>query len=57
MSGWSEQKARVGVGKIEGVVGRYGVPGVNESCDRFLDKCLEQNLTLDNNFFSKIVVN
>ena len=42
----------MGVGKIGSVV-----PGVNESGDRFLDKCLEQNLAVGNSFFSKIAIN
>ena len=42
----------MGVGKIGSVV-----PGVNESGDRLLDKCLEQKLAVGNSFFSKIAVN
>ena len=33
------------------------MPGVNESGDRLLDKCLEQKLAVGNSFFSKIAVN
>ena len=29
--------ARVGDGEVEGVVGKYGVPGENESGERLLD--------------------
>ena len=49
--------ARVVVREIKGVVGRYGVPSVNESGDRLLYKCLEQKLAVCNSFFSKIAVN
>ena len=31
--------ARVGDGEVEGVVGKYGVPGENESGERLLDVC------------------
>ena len=31
--------ARVGDGEVEGVVGKYGVPGENESGERLLDEC------------------
>ena len=34
--------ARVGDGEVEGVVGKYGVPGENESGERLLDMCVEQ---------------
>ena len=36
--------ARVGDGEVEGVVGKYGVPGENESGERLLDMCVEQQL-------------
>ena len=32
--------ARVGDGEVEGVVGKYGVPGENERCQRLLDMCV-----------------
>ena len=32
----------VGDGEVEGVVGKYGVPGENESGERLLDMCVEQ---------------
>ena len=49
--------ARVGVGEIEGVLGRYGVPGINESGERLLDMCIEKELTVGNCFFRKKDVN
>ena len=33
--------ARVGDGEVESVVGKYGVPGENESGKRLLDTCDE----------------
>ena len=38
--------ARVGDGEVEGVVGKYGVPGENESGERLLDMCVEQELVI-----------
>ena len=45
--------ARVGDGEVEGVVGKYGVPGVNESGERLLDMCVEQELVIGNSCFKK----
>ena len=42
--------ARVGDGEVEGVVGKYGVPGENESGERLLDMCVEQELVIGNSF-------
>ena len=43
--------ARVGDGEVEGVVGKHGVPGENESGERLLDMCVEQELVIGNSFF------
>ena len=43
--------ARVGGGEVEGVVGKYGIPGENESGERPLDLCVEQVLVIRNSFF------
>ena len=45
--------ARVVDGEVEGVVGKYGVPGENESGERPLDMCVEQVLVIGNSFFFK----
>ena len=45
--------ARVGDGEVEGVIGKYGVPGENESGERLLDMCVEQELVIENIFFSQ----
>ena len=34
-----------------GVVGKYGVPGENESGEKLLDMCVEQELVIGNSFF------
>ena len=45
--------ARVGDGEVEGVVGKYGVSGENESGERLLGMCVEQELVIGNSFFFK----
>ena len=49
--------ARVGDGELEGVVGKYGVLGENESGERLLDMCVEQELAIGNSFFKKKGIN
>ena len=49
--------ARVGDGRVEGVLGKYGVPGGNESGERLLEVCLEQELAIGNSFFKKKSIN
>ena len=49
--------ARVGDGEVEGVVGKYGAPGENESGERLLDMCVEQELVIGNSFFKKKEIN
>ena len=49
--------ARVGDGELEGVVGKYGVSGENESGERLLDTCVEQELAIGNIFFKKKGIN
>ena len=49
--------ARVGDGEVKGVVGKYGVPGENESGERLLDMCVEQELVIGNSFFKKEGIN
>ena len=39
---------RVGDGEVEGVVGKYGLPGENESGERLLDMGVEQELVIGN---------
>ena len=49
--------ARVGDGEVEGVVGKYGVPGEHESGERLLGMCVEQELVIGNSFFKKKWIN
>ena len=52
-----ELNARVGDGEVEGVVGKYGIPGENESGERLLGMCVEQELVICNSFFKKKGIN
>ena len=45
--------ARVGDEEIEGVVGRYGVPGRNENGDRLIGVCVEREMVVGNTLFKK----
>ncbi len=49
--------ARVGDEVVENIVGRYGVPGRNESGVRLLDICAERELVIGNSMFKKKEVN
>ena len=45
--------ARVGNEVIEGIVGRHGVPGRNESGKRLPEMCAKQELVVRNSWFKK----
>ena len=49
--------ARVGDIEVDGVVGKFGVPGRNESGEKLLNMCLEQELTISNSYFKKKLIN
>jgi len=49
--------ARVGDEVIDGVVGKFGVPGRNESGECLIDMCLEQEMIVGNTCFKKKNVN
>ena len=53
----SDSNARVGDGEVEDVVGKYGVPSENESGERLLDMCVEQELVIGNSFFKNKGIN
>ena len=38
--------ARVGDVKVQGVIGDYGVPGMNESGEWMLDWCMQYEMTM-----------
>ena len=40
-------------GEVEGFIENYGVPGENESGERLLDMCVEQEFVIGNSFFQK----
>ena len=45
--------ARVGNEVIEGIVGKYGEPGINGSGERLPEMCAEQKLVVGNSLFTK----
>ena len=45
--------ARVGNEVIEGIVGRHGVAGRNDSGERLLEMCAEQEFVVGNSWFKK----
>ena len=45
--------ARVGDNKVQGVIGEYGVPGVNESGEWMIDWCMQYEMTVCNTLFNK----
>ena len=49
--------ARVGDVEIEGVVGKYGVPGRNESGESLIQMCLVNEMSVGNTFFKKKDIN
>ena len=54
---FGDLNARVGNEVIGGIVGQHGVPGKNESDERLLEMCAEQELVVGNNWFKKNYVN
>ena len=48
--------AIVGNEGIEGIVGRHGVPGRNESGERLLEMCAEHELVVGNSWLKKKAV-
>ena len=52
---FGDLNTRVGNEVIEGVVGRHGVTGRNESGERLLEMCAEQKLVVGNSWFKKIM--
>ena len=49
--------ARVGDREVEGVIGKFGVPGENESGERLLEMCMERELVVGNSMFKKKRIN
>ena len=45
--------ARVGNVKVQGVIGDYGVPGMNESGEWMVDWCMQHEMTVCNTLFKK----
>ena len=49
--------ARVGAREVEGMMGKYGVPGENESGKRLLHMSVEHELVIGNGLFKKSRIN
>ena len=49
--------ARVGDREVEGVVGKFGVPGENVSGEKLLEMCVERELVIGNSMFRKKRIN
>ena len=48
--------AKVGDREREGVVGKYGVPGVNENGERLVEVCAERKMIIGNTWFQKKLI-
>ena len=48
--------AKVGDHEREGVLGRYGVPGMNENGERLVEVCTERRLIVGNTWFQKKLI-
>ena len=46
-----DMNARVGCEEVDGIVGKWGVPGVNDNGECLVDLCSERGLFLSNTFF------
>lgn len=52
-----DMNARVGNVEMEGVIGKFGVPGVNWAGERMVEFCAESGLIVGNTWFKKKLVN
>ena len=48
-----DMNAKVGEHEIDGITGKYGVPGVNENGERLVELCAERGLIVGNTWFKK----
>ena len=48
--------AKVGDRGVDGVIGKYGVPGVNENGERLVEVCIERRLSVGNTWFQKRMI-
>ena len=51
-----DMNAKVGDREKDGVLGRYGVPGVNENGERLVEMCSERRLIVGNTWFQKRMI-
>ena len=51
-----DMNAKVGNREVYKVVGKYGVPGVNENGERLVEVCSERRLSIGNTWFQKRLI-
>ena len=51
-----DMNAKVGDREKDGVLGRYGVPGVNDNGERLVEMCSERRLIVGNTWFQKRMI-
>ena len=51
-----DMNAKVGDRVREGVLGKYGVPGVNENGERLVEVCTERRMIIGNTWFQKKLI-
>ena len=51
-----DMNAKVGNREVYKVVGKYGVPGVNENDERLVEVCSEKRLSIGNTWFEKRLI-
>ena len=51
-----DMNAKVGNREVDRVVGKYGVPGVNENGERLVEVCSERRLSIGNTWFQKRLI-
>ena len=49
--------AKVGENEIENIIGKYGVPGRNESGEMLVNMCAEHEMVIGNTWFKKAPIN
>ena len=51
-----DMNAKVGDREREGVIGKHGVPGVNENGERLVEVCMERRMIIGNTWFQKKLI-
>ena len=51
-----DMNAKVGDREIDGITGKFGVPGVNENGEKLVEMCAERDLIVGNTWFQKKMI-